>query len=265
MSRITATFDRLKGAGRTALMPFVTVGFPTPESTLAIVPALAAAGADMVELGIPFSDPLADGPTIQAASQQALTNGVTLRGCLETVARLRDQGLDIPLILMGYYNPIFQFGLETFAERAAAVGVDGVIVPDLPPEESDELRAALAARGLDLIFFLTPVSDAERIELVAARARGFIYLISLTGVTGARTHLPAELEQFVARVRARAGQPLCIGFGVSTPAEAARVGRIADGVIVGSALIKCLAGADEPATAGAAFVGDLRAGLDVGK
>lgn len=265
MSRIPTTFDRLKGTGRTALMPFVTVGFPAAESTLEIVPALAAAGADMIELGVPFSDPLADGPTIQAAGQQALANGVTLRGCLETAARLRDQGLEIPLILMGYYNPIFQLGLEAFAERAAAAGVDGVIIPDLPPEESDELRAALTARGLDLIFFLTPVSDDERIELVAERATGFIYLVSLTGVTGARAHLPAELERFVARVRARADQPLCIGFGISTPAEAARVGRVADGVIVGSALIKRLAAAGDPGAAGAAFVGELRGALDAGE
>lgn len=242
-------------------MPYVTVGFPRPDSALEVIPALAAAGADMVELGVPFSDPLADGPTIQASGQAALANGVTLRGCLETAARLRSQGLEIPLIVMGYYNPIFQLGLETFAERAAAAGVDGVILPDLPPEESDELRAALAARGLDLIFFLTPVSDDERIELVAARASGFIYLISLTGVTGERDQLPPELEAFVARVRARASQPLCIGFGIGTPAEAARVGQIADGVIVGSALVKRLA-SDDPAAAGAAFVGELRAALD---
>ncbi|MCZ7569655.1 MAG: tryptophan synthase subunit alpha [Ardenticatenaceae bacterium] len=262
MGRIARTFEHLSRAGRTALMPFITVGFPAAESTLAIVPALAAAGADMIELGVPFSDPLADGPTIQAAGQRALANGVTLRGCLDTAERLRDQGLEIPLILMGYYNPIFQFGIEAFTERAAAAGVDGVIIPDLPPEESDELRAALAACGLDLIFFLTPVSDDERIELVAERATGFIYLISLTGVTGARDHLPPELENFVSRVRTRSSQSLCVGFGIGTPAEAARVGRIADGVIVGSALIKRVAAADDPVAAAAAFISDLRAGLD---
>jgi tryptophan synthase alpha chain len=262
MSKITTVFENLHRAGRTALMPYLTMGYPQRESALALVPALVEAGTDLIELGIPFSDPLADGATIQAAAQQALTNGMTLSLCLEQAAALREQGVAVPFVLMGYYNPIFQMGTGRFARRAAAAGVDGVIVPDLPPEESNDLHSALRAQGIDLIFLLPPTSDNGRLQIVTERTSGFLYLVSLTGVTGARDHLPSDLESFVARVRSATELPLAVGFGISTPAQAAQVARIADGVIVGSALIKAIGRGEDPVTAASAFIAGLRAGMD---
>lgn len=258
MNRITATFDRVRREGRAALMPFITMGYPELESALDLVPALVEAGADLIELGVPFSDPLADGATIQATSQQALENGMTLARCLEQVAALRARGVEVPLILMGYYNPILQMGVARFAEEAARVGADGVIVPDLPPEEADELRAALQAQGMALIFLLAPTSDDARVRLVAERAQGFIYLVSLTGVTGARDQLPPDLADFVARVRRATDLPLAVGFGISRPEQAAMVAQIADGVIVGSALLRTIGAADDAIAAAQAFVRQLR-------
>ena len=264
MSQIGVTFENLHRVGRTALMPYLTLGYPRRESALTLVPALVQAGADLIELGIPFSDPLADGATIQAAAQQALANGMTLSLCLEQAAALRARGVAVPFVLMGYYNPIFQMGLERFAHRAAAAGVDGVIVPDLPPEESDGLHSALRTQGIDLIFLLSPTSDNGRVQLVADRTSGFLYLVSLTGVTGARDHLPPDLESFVARVRTMTGLPLAVGFGISTPEQAAQVARIADGVIVGSALIKAIGASADGVSAASAFIASLRAGVDGG-
>ncbi|MEE8392220.1 MAG: tryptophan synthase subunit alpha [Anaerolineae bacterium] len=264
MSHIAATFENLRRAGRTALMPYLTMGYPQRESALALVPALVEAGADLIELGVPFSDPLADGATIQAAAQQALVNGMTLSLCLEQAAVLCDRGVTVPFVLMGYYNPIFQMGPEHFAYRAAAAGIDGVIVPDLPPEESDSLHTALRAQGIDLIFLLAPTSDNGRTRLVTGRTSGFLYLVSLTGVTGARDQLPPDLESFVARVRSATELPLAVGFGISTPAQAAQVACIADGVIVGSALIKAIGTSDDPVAAASTFIASLRAGIDGG-
>ena len=265
MSRITPIFENLRRAGRTALMPYLTMGYPQRESALALVPALVEAGADLIELGIPFSDPLADGATIQAAAQQALVNGMTLSLCLEQATALRAQGVTVPFVLMGYYNPIFQMGLEHFAHHVAAAGIDGVIIPDLPPEESDILRSALRAQGVDLIFLLPPTSDDGRVQFVAERTSGFLYLVSLTGVTGARDDLPPDLESFVARVRSVTKQPLAVGFGISTPEQAAQVARIADGVIVGSALIRAIGASVCPVAAASAFIAALRAGVDEGQ
>jgi len=262
MNRIAATFNHLRPAGRTALMPYLTMGYPQRESALELVPALVAAGADLVELGVPFSDPLADGATIQAAAQQALANGMTLSLCLEQAADLRVQGVAAPFVLMGYYNPIFQMGLERFAQRAAVAGIDGLIVPDLPPEESEPLHSALRVRGIALVFLLAPTEDGERIKLVARRTDGFLYLVSLAGVTGARDQLPADLEAFVGRARAATDLPLAVGFGISTPGQAARVARVADGVIVGSALVKAIGGIQDPVRAADTFIGSLRAGID---
>ncbi len=262
MSRITTAFEGLRRAGRTALMPFLTMGYPHRESALELVPALVEAGADLIELGVPFSDPLADGATIQAASQQALANGMTPALCLEQVAALRERGVAVPLILMGYYNPFFQMGLEGFARRAAEAGVDGVIVPDLPPEESEPLQAALRGQGLDLIFLLAPTTDDARVRSVARRAGGFLYLVSLTGVTGARDRLPSDLERFVARVRQVTDLPLAVGFGIGRPEQAARVARIADGVIVGSALLRAIGSGADPVAAARTFVASLRRGMD---
>lgn len=262
MSRITATFDNLRSAGRVALMPYLTIGYPLLESALALVPVLVDAGADLIELGVPFSDPLADGATIQAASQRALDNGVTLSFCLEQAATLRGLGIAVPLVLMGYYNPIFQMGLEHFARRAASAGIDGVIVPDLPPEESDELLLALRLQGIDPVFLLAPTSDDRRVQLVAEHTSGFLYLVSLTGVTGARDRLSAGVESFIKRVRPVTDLPIAVGFGISTPAQAARVARLADGVIVGSALIRAIGAANDPVKAAHTFVASLRAGID---
>ncbi len=261
MSRIQETFTTLAREGRTALMPYVTMGYPALDSALEVVPALVEAGADLIELGIPFSDPLADGATIQASSQHALENGMTLARCLEQAQALRAAGVSVPLVMMGYYNPILQMGLDAFAARAAAAGIDGAIVPDLPPEESDALRGVLQARGIDLVFLLAPTADEDRIRDVAGGASGFLYLVSLVGVTGARDRLPVELEDFVSRVRSATDLPLAVGFGIGTPEQAGRVARIADGVIVGSAVIRSLE-AEQPVASASAFVRGLREGMD---
>ncbi len=256
MSHITSVFK----PGHKALIPYVTVGYPSIEATLEIVPLLARLGCDIVELGIPFSDPLADGITIQKASFSALQNGVTPQVCLETARRIREK-TDIPLVFMTYYNPVFSFGLKEFCAACNMSGVNGLIIPDLPPEEGSELEAVAGKEGPDLIYLLSPTSNEERIKLVAERSRGFIYLVSVTGVTGTRNRLPLGLETFVAGVRQTAKQPLCVGFGISTPEEAARVARIADGVIVGSRLIQLME-ADRSLSAAGKFITGLRHALD---
>jgi tryptophan synthase alpha chain len=262
MGRIERTFGELAQQGRTALMPYLTMGYPARDSALDLVPAIADAGADLVELGVPFSDPLADGATIQASSQRALANGMTLPLCLDQADALRARGVRLPFVLMGYYNPILQLGIECFARRAAAAGIDGAIVPDLPPEESGDLHAALRRHGIDLVFLLAPTTDDGRMRDIATRASGYLYLVSLVGVTGARDHLPPELESFVARVRSASDLPLAVGFGIGSPEQAARVARVADGVIVGSALIRAIGDAADPVVAAQAFVASLREGID---
>ncbi|MFN8454109.1 MAG: tryptophan synthase subunit alpha [Anaerolineae bacterium] len=233
--------ERIQSAfttGRPAFMPYSVLGYPTRQMGLEVIHTLVEAGADLLELGVPFSDPLADGPTIQAATQKALENGTTLRGCLAQVRELRQQGMETPALLMGYINPVLAYGMEKFVADAATVGVDGFIVPDLPPEEAAELEAACAQHGLALVYLLAPTSTPERIRLAAEKSQGFIYLVSLTGVTGARSELPPDLAEFVARVRAQTGLPLAVGFGIGNGEQARAVGRLADGVIVGSALVK---------------------------
>ena len=251
-SRIAAAFARARAEGRTTLIPYVTAGYPSLAMSEQLVPALERGGADLIEIGVPFSDPLADGATIQRASQVALANGVRLADCLELVRRLRTKhGVEAPLLLMGYYNPILQYGPRRFAAAAAAAGVDGFIVPDLPTEESDELLAACRAHGRDLIFLLAPTSTEARIADVGRRASGFVYCVSLTGVTGVRDRLP-DLEGYVARVRRHTELPLAIGFGVSTPEHVRQVGAVADGAVVASALINHLdrfPEAEQPAAA----------------
>lgn len=230
-------FADLAARNETALMPYMTVGHPTKEATLEIVPALVEGGASMVELGVPFSDPLADGPTIQRSSFQALQNGVTLEYCLETASRLRQRGVDVPLILMGYVNPILSYGLERFVSDSTDAGVDGFIVPDLPPSESDELSEQCQRFGRDLIFMVAPTSRDEHIREIADRASGFVYCVSTTGVTGARDRVSGDLGEFLARVRQWIDLPLAVGFGVSTPEHVRDIGQEAEGVIVGSALV----------------------------
>ena len=243
-SRLAGAFARAAAQGRTALVPFLTAGYPTLEESERLFAALARGGADAIEIGVPFSDPLADGATIQRTSQQAIANGVTLADCLALVKRLRGSGIETPLVLMGYYNPILQYGVERFAADAAAAGADGFIVPDLPTEESDDLLAACRRHGRDLIFLLAPTSTDQRIAAVAERASGFVYCVSLTGVTGGRTELP-DLSGYLGRVRAATGLPLAIGFGISSPEHVRQVGAVADGAIVGSALINEIDAAPE--------------------
>lgn len=256
MSRIASAFTKLN---RVALIPYITMGYPSIEATLEIVPLLAESGCDIVELGIPFSDPLADGATIQHASYQALRQGVTPEHCLE-VAQVLRQRVGIPLVFMTYYNPVLKFGLEEFCSKCAQVGIDGLIIPDLPPEEGEDLEQSSQRHELDLIYLLTPASTEERINLVASRSSGFIYLVSLTGVTGTRNVLPDELESFVNRVRTRTRKPLCVGFGVATPEQVRRIAKVADGVIVGSRIIQLM---EEDATFSSlkAFTSSLREAL----
>lgn len=256
MSRIASAFSQ---AGHKALISYVTVGYPSVEDTLKVVPILVENGCDMVELGIPFSDPLADGATIQKASFYALRNGVTPKLCLEVAAKL-SRKVDIPLVFMTYFNPVLSYGLEEFCAACARSGVDGLIIPDLPPDEGSELEAIAQKHKLDLIYLLAPTSSDERIKLVADRARGFIYLVSVTGVTGARNSLPPELNSFVAGVRKVARQPLCVGFGISTPGQARQVAQIADGVIVGSRIIQLME--TKGLAAAGNFVQKLRRTLD---
>lgn len=260
MSRIAEAFARLRSAHRTALMPYLTIGFPQRDSTLELVPALEAAGADMFELGVPFSDPLADGATIQRAAQRALENGVTLSFCLETVAALRSRGVRAPLLLMGYYNPLLRYGVARACADLAAAGGDGWIVPDVPPEEATTLHTAASAHGLDLIMFVTPTTPDERITEIARLARGFIYCIALTGITGARKELEAGLNDFLRRVRRHTDLPLVVGFGISNATHVAQVSAIADGAIVGSALINYIEQLppDQLVTGAATFVRELQ-------
>jgi tryptophan synthase alpha chain len=235
--RIEATFARLKAERRTGLVAFLTVGYPDVESTLRLVPALVEGGADIIELGVPFSDPVAEGPTIQRASFRALENGVTMETCLKVAARLRAQGMAAPIFLMGYYNPVLAYGIEQFARDAAGAGADGVIVVDLPPEESGPLREACTAHNVRLIYLLAPTSTDERIRQVAELASGFVYCVSLTGVTGARSELPAGLDAFVKRVRNFTPLPIAVGFGISQRKHFQAVARIADAAVIGSAII----------------------------
>jgi tryptophan synthase alpha chain len=256
VSRITSVFAR---ANHTAFIPYITVGYPSVETTLKAVPLLASSGCDIIELGIPFSDPLADGATIQRASYEALRQKVTTKVCLEVAQELRRQ-VEIPLVFMTYYNPVLKFGLEQFCSKCAEVGIDGLIIPDLPPEEGQELEQSTRRYRLDLIYLLSPASTEERISLVASKASGFIYLVSLTGVTGARDKLPQELEGFVASVREKTEKPLCVGFGVSTPEQARRIAKVADGVIVGSRIIQLIK-EDNSLKNLCSFVKDLRDAL----
>jgi len=256
---VSAIKDIFAKTGHKALITYLTVGYPNVETTLEIVPLMASSGCDLVELGIPFSDPLADGTTIQRASYHALRQGVTPELCLGVAQKLRAQ-VDIPLVFMTYFNPVHRYGLDAFCRDCSQAGISGLIVPDLPPEEGAELEDISQRHGLDLIYLLAPTSTDERINVVAARSRGFIYLVSLTGVTGARDRLPQELESFVSKVRQRARQPLCVGFGISTPDEARRVAKVADGVIVGSRLIQLIEG-ENPAPRVRSFVQGLRDAL----
>ena len=234
--RIAQRFRKLAESGELGLVAYITAGDPSLDATEQIVLAAAEAGADVIELGVPFSDPVADGPTIQRASERALRSGTTLAGVIELVRRLRAQ-TDVPLVLFSYFNPILQMGIEKFAAAAAAAGADGVLVTDLTPEEADEYRSVVHARGLDTIFLAAPTSTDERLALISECSSGFLYLISRTGVTGERDALPEDLPALARRVRRFTKLPLAVGFGISQPAHVSVLGGIADAAVVGSALV----------------------------
>ena len=242
LERIQAVFAKAKAEGRAVFMPYHAMGYPDRARTLEVIQVLSANGAGLFEIGIPHSDPLADGPTVQTATYTALTQGTTVRDCLAMCRELRAAGVDQPFCAMTYYNPLFAYGIQRFVDDAVASGIDGLIVPDLPPEESEELEAACRKAGLATIYLLAPTSTEERIRFVASHCTGFIYMVSVTGITGARTELPPDLADFVARVRRHTRLPLAVGFGIGTGAQASAVAGIAEGVIVGSALVKAAAG-----------------------
>jgi tryptophan synthase alpha chain len=238
-NRIDETFERLKERGDKALIGYVTAGFPTLDSFEAVVPKLQEAGMDILEIGIPFSDPIADGPTIQHASQVALENGVTLKWTLEATQRLRAK-TTMPFIYMSYCNPIYAMGVEHFFQSAKEAGVDGVIIPDLIPEEAEIYSVAAEKHGIHLIYLASPTTPLDRLKTIGRDTRGFLYVVSLTGVTGARQELPKNLSVFVKQAKRVSQAPVAVGFGISTPEQAREAARFADGVIVGSALIKAL-------------------------
>ena len=258
-SRLDATFAALRGRRERALVAYFTAGDPSLAITRRLVVEAARRGADVIELGIPFSDPLADGPVIQRATQRALAAGVTLPRVLELVREMRGE-VSAPLVFLTYYNPILAFGLKAFCRTSVEAGIDGVIVADLPPEEAGPLRAEAVTAGLDLIHLVAPTSTPERMRKIARASEGFIYMVSLTGVTGERAALAPDLTQQLRALRAITTKPVCVGFGIGTPEQAALVGRAADGVIVGSAIVRLV----EQYGASAellARVGDFIAGL----
>jgi tryptophan synthase alpha chain len=258
-SRIARRFEQLRRTGELGLVAYITAGDPSLEASERIVPALAEAGADVIELGVPFSDPLADGPTIQRASERALRAGTTLAGVLRLVQKLRER-TDVPLVLFSYFNPLLQMGLERFAGSAAEMGADGVLATDLTPEEASDYCRILRGRGLDTIFLAAPTSTEERLRHIAEVSSGFLYLISRTGVTGARRELPEDLPALVRRARAATPLPIAVGFGISLPGHVSILGGLADAAVVGSALVAEIEKAPS-ADAAAAAVADLVRGL----
>lgn len=264
MSHLDDAFARCRQEKRAAFIPYVTAGDPDLATSRELLRALDASGADVIELGVPFSDPIADGPVNQAAATRALAAGTDLSGVLELVSRVRGE-IAAPIVLFTYFNPLHARGLETFAEQAAASGVDGVLCVDLPPSEAaSEYTPALRERGLDSVFLLAPTSDRSRVREVAAASTGFVYYVSRTGVTGARSELPGELLKEAKRLRRRLDLPLAVGFGISTPEQAAAVGKVADGVVVGSALVRIVeekAGDDDLVEVFARRAGELAGAL----
>jgi tryptophan synthase alpha chain len=247
MGRITDCFAALRRRGEAALVPYIMAGDPDLDATRALVRAAADAGADLIELGVPFSDPTADGPVIQRAGVRALRRGTSLRQILEMVAELRRGGLDLPIVLFGYYNPIFHYGPERLSSDAARAGIDALLVVDLPPEEADELWTPARAAGLDVIFLLAPTSDERRVRAVLRKASGFVYFVSMTGITGTKAIDAADVRRMVENLRGSCRLPIGVGFGITTPAEAAAVAEYADAVVVGSAIVRVIeAHAGEP-------------------
>jgi len=264
VNRIEKLYADLKAEGRAAFNAYVCAGDPDLETTRALIPALQDAGVDMIELGMPFTDPIADGPVIQAASQRSLDAGTTLPKVLDLVAEVRT-GCDIPIALMTYYNIVHKFGIERFADEATRAGIDGLIVPDLIVEEADALIAAARAADLATIFFVAPTSTDDRIQLADDASTGFIYCVSVTGITGARTELPDDIRAYLTDVRAKTTKPLVVGFGVSTPEQVRALAKLSDGVIVGSAVVRQIeAAAGLPVAERVAKVAEFAAALAAG-
>jgi tryptophan synthase alpha chain len=247
-------------------MPYFPLGYPDLDISIDVIEALAKNGADLIEVGLSFSDPLADGPVIQHATQIALEKGITIKKSLEAVKELRKRGVDIPLVLMGYYNPMLAYGLEKFVCDAIEAGADGFIIPDLPMEEAGEFTSALSGavgegEALPLIQMLAPTTPNERMEMIARNAKGFIYLVSVTGVTGERKSISEGLGELIARVREHTSAPVCVGFGIGTPEQAKEVGKMADGVIVGTACVRTIGGSKTPVEAAKQFATEFRGTL----
>ncbi len=259
LAAIEAMFARAQGENRAAFLPYFTMGYRTYDESLDIITAMSEAGVDGFEVGVPFSDPLADGPTIQVASQVALENGVTVRKALAGIRELRARGVHQPMLVFSYLNPLLAYGEAKIVADAKAAGADGFIIPDLPPEEAGLFAEACAQHDMALIFLLAPTSNDRRIEVASAAATGFIYLVSVTGITGARRDLPPDLREFIGRVRAKTDKPLVLGFGISTPEQARSMNGLVNGFIVGSALVRAAEGGVEETTA---LARDLRAALD---
>ena len=257
MNRIDTFFEN---TSKPALISYLTVGYPDIETTLQAVQVLEKNGCDIIELGIPFSDPLADGATIQRSSFTALQRGITPENCLEIAAKLRKM-VDIPLVFMTYFNPVFKYGLEKFCNNCSEAGVEGLIVPDMPPEEGKDLHKVALVRNLDVIYLIAPSGSEERIKFIAEKSRGFIYLVSVTGVTGTRNSLPLDVSKFIRKVKKFTNKPVCVGFGISTPEQAARISGIADGVIIGSKLIELIE-SDRSLKKLTDFVLDVRKNID---
>lgn len=248
MSTLRNTFSACASAGRSAFIPYITAGDPSLQDTATFVRTLAAAGADILELGVPFSDPIADGPVNQQAAERALAAGTTLQGILNLVRDLRAEGMTLPIILFTYLNPVLRMGLDSFAAQAVAAGVTGLLVVDLPPEAAGPYGAVMALHGLETVFLVSPTSPPERLKAAAQASTGFVYVVSRTGVTGEQISLADSLPQEIARLRTYIDAPLAVGFGISTPEQAHTVAQLADGVVVGSALVRTIAAGPDLAT-----------------
>ena len=237
MSRIEKTFEKLQSEGRKALVTFVMGGDPDTEKSLSVLEGLPSAGADLIEIGMPFTDPMADGPAIQAAGIRALNSGMTLKGILKMLQQFRSKDQDTPVILMGYFNPIYAYGINDFVQDAKTAGADGLIIVDLPPEEDEELRVPAQKAGLDFIKLITPTTDEARLAKILESASGFLYYVSITGVTGTKSANVAEVGQHIAQIKKQTDLPVAVGFGIKTPEDAREMAQISDAVVVGSAIV----------------------------
>ena len=265
MSRLEKRLQQRAAEKRKSFVAYITAGDPHLDETVDLVLALGRSGVDVVELGVPFSDPLADGPTNQRAAERALASGTDLQGILKVVAKIRQKDAELPIVLFSYVNPMFHMGFETFAQAAAAAGVDGVLTVDLPPEEASSYRSILHTAGLDTIFLASPTSDRKRLQLVQQQSSGFVYYVSRTGVTGVQQELSQSLESEMAVVRSEVKLPIMVGFGIATPEQAVTVSRMGDGIIIGSAIVRLIEEAPTPAArlqSVSDFANSIRRALD---